>query len=187
MSAARKRAVTLILGGVRSGKSRYAQRLAGSFKSVTFIATALATDAEMRQKIAAHRRERPREWRTVEAPTGLPAAISKASASSQVILIDCLTTYVGNQMMDSLHKCRSPRAARSSLDSARLCTAIGSARSSIIIVSNEVGSGIVPAYRSGRLYRDLLGELNQQVAGIADRVVFMVAGQPLTIKGERGS
>jgi adenosylcobinamide kinase / adenosylcobinamide-phosphate guanylyltransferase len=187
MSAARKRAITLVLGGVRSGKSRYARQLAENFNSVTFIATALASDAEMRRKIAAHRRERPREWCTLEVPTGLPAAISKASATAEVILIDCLTTYVGNQVMDSRHKCCSPKGSRSSFDSAQLCAAIESTNSSIIIVSNEVGSGIVPAFPSGRLYRDLLGELNQRVAGIADRVVFMVAGQPLTIKGERWS
>lgn len=184
MSAASQRAVTLVLGGVRSGKSRYAQQLAGHSNSVTFIATALASDAEMRRKIAAHRRERPRQWHTVEAPTALPAAISKASVTADVILVDCLTTYVGNQMMDSAHKCRAPKAVRSGLDSARLCAAIKSTNSSIIIVSNEVGSGIIPAFPSGRLYRDLLGELNQRVAALADRVVFMIAGQPLTIKGE---
>lgn len=182
MAGQSNRSITLIVGGVRSGKSRYAQQLAGAFGSVTFIATALPTDAEMRRKIAAHKRDRPQRWRTVEAPIALAAAIRGASTRAEVILIDCLTTYLGNQMMDSRHKCRGP-AAMAGFDAEEVCEAIRSAESSVIIVSNEVGSGVVPAFRNGRVYRDRLGELNQRVAGIADRVVFMVAGQPLTIKG----
>ena len=184
MSAARKRAITLVLGGVHSGKSCYAQQLATSFDSVTFIATARPSDAEMRRKIAAHRRERPRNWRTVEAPTSLAAVILRESASAHVIVIDCLTTYLGNQLMDSRHKWREGKAALSDFDTQEVCDAIESAKSSVIMVSNEVGSGIVPAFRSGRVYRDLLGELNKRVARIADSVVFMIAGQALIIKPE---
>jgi len=182
MSATRKRAITLVLGGVRSGKSCYAQQIATSFDSVTFIATARPSDAEMRRKIAAHRRERPRHWRTVEAPTCLGAVIRRESANAQVIVIDCLTTYLANQMMNSRHKWREAKATLADFDTEEVCNAIESAKPSVIIVSNEVGSGIVPAFRSGRVYRDLLGELNKHVARIADSVVFMIAGQPLTIK-----
>jgi adenosylcobinamide kinase / adenosylcobinamide-phosphate guanylyltransferase len=184
MSAARNRAITLVLGGVRSGKSWYAHQLAKSFASVTFIATARPSDAEMRRRIAAHRRERPKRWRTVEAPTALAAIIRRESAHAQVIVIDCLTTYLGNQMMDSRHKWRETKAALAESDTEEVCDAIESAKSSVIIVSNEVGSGVVPAFRSGRIYRDLLGELNKHVARIADLVVFMIAGQPLIIKPE---
>ena len=183
MSKQFNRAITLVLGGVRSGKSRHAQQLARAFQSVSFIATARPCDAEMRRKIAAHRRARPPEWHTLETPTELAAAIHRASDDSEVIVIDCLTTYLGNQMMDSRHKCRALKNVMADLDAEGICNALQSANSSVIVVSNEVGSGVVPAFPSGRLYRDLLGELNQRVAGIADQVIFMVAGQPLTIKG----
>lgn len=183
MLAQPDKAITLVLGGARSGKSRYAQQLARACRSVTFIATALPCDAEMRERILAHQSARPQEWRTLEASTALPAAIREASTNSDVILIDCLTTYLGNQMMDSSHKCRALKDAVADLDADGICAALQSAESSVVVVSNEVGSGIVPQFRSGRIYRDLLGELNQRIAGIADRVIFMVAGQPLTIKG----
>jgi len=182
MSAARKREITLVLGGVRSGKSCYAQQLARTFASVTFIATARASDAEMRRKIAAHRRERPKYWRTVEAPNSLPAVIRREAVNARAIVIDCLTTYLANQMMDSRHRLREGKTALTDFGTEEVCNAIQAAKSSVIIVSNEVGSGIVPAFRSGRIYRDLLGELNKHVARIADSVIFMVAGQPLTIK-----
>jgi adenosylcobinamide kinase / adenosylcobinamide-phosphate guanylyltransferase len=184
MSAARKRAITLVLGGVRSGKSCYAQQLARVFDSVTFIATARSSDPEMRRKIAVHRRERPRHWRTVEAHTSLAAVIRRESTDAQVIVIDCLTTYLGNQMMDSRHRWHEGKNTLAGFDTKDVCDAIESAKASVIIVSNEVGSGVVPAFRSGRVYRDLLGELNKHVARIADSVVLMIAGQPLTIKPE---
>src|SRR5438309_9618242 len=133
MSAARKRAITLVLGGARSGKSCYAHQLARSFNSVTFIATARPSDPEMRRKIAAHRRERPRHWRTVEAPTSLAAGIRRESTDSQVIVIDCLTTYLGNQMMDSRHKWRETKATPADFDTKDVCDAIESAKSSVVI------------------------------------------------------
>jgi adenosylcobinamide kinase/adenosylcobinamide-phosphate guanylyltransferase len=169
--------VMLVLGGVRSGKSRYAQAEASRFARVTFVATARRSDAEMRRKIAAHRRERLREWQTVEAQKDLDRVILREGAAADLLLVDCLTTYCGGLL--------SPRgvspAQRKHM--ASVVDAIANTRASVFLVSNEVGSGVVPAFKSGRLYRDLLGEVNQQVARVADRVVLLVAGLPVTIKG----
>jgi adenosylcobinamide kinase/adenosylcobinamide-phosphate guanylyltransferase len=174
---ARKSTVTLVLGGARSGKSRYAQELASTFQRVVYIATARRSDAEMRAKIARHRRERPSSWKTIEVSTDLERAVLDESSAADLLLIDCLTFYVANIMG---RKRGAQRQARSHIQ--RLCEALRDAECSVVIVSNEVGCGIVPPYRSGRDYRDLLGELNQQIAKVADRVILMVAGLPLTVK-----
>jgi adenosylcobinamide kinase/adenosylcobinamide-phosphate guanylyltransferase len=171
------RTVMLVLGGVRSGKSRYAQAEASRFTSVTFVATARRSDAEMRRKIAVHRRERPREWKTVEAQQHLDRVIRQEGASADLLLVDCLTTYCGGLLSRS----GISAGARAHLTS--VVDAIQATRASVVLVSNEVGSGVVPAFKSGRLYRDLLGELNQQVARVASDVVLLVAGIPVPIKG----
>lgn len=176
------KSIALILGGARSGKSRYAQQLAAEFKKVTFIATARPDDVEMRRKIATHRAERPPSWRTIEAPLELPDVLRKEGKRSDVLLIDCLTVYVANILGS---KDSSEQRFRGHLQ--EICEVLQNSKASVIVVSNEVGSGIVPAYRSGRIYRDLLGQFNQGVARIADRVIFMVAGLPLTIKDVRNS
>lgn len=172
-----RRTITLVLGGARSGKSRCAQALAARYPRVVFVATARALDAEMRRKIARHRRERPSTWKTIEAPVRLPETIRSESRNADVLLIDCFTLYVSNAM-------RLSRSAEPDNHKhiRQLCGAIRSSSASIIAVSNEVGSGIVPAFRSARVYRDLLGQLNQEVAAIADNVVLMVAGLPVHIK-----
>lgn len=169
----------LVLGGVRSGKSRYAQAEASRFARVTFVATARRSDDEMRRKIAVHRRERPREWNTVEAQTDLDRIIRREGASADLLLVDCLTTYCGGL----LSRNRVSTAQRRHL--AAVVEAIETTPASVFLVSNEVGSGVVPAFKSGRLYRDLLGEWNQQVARVASRVVLLVAGIPVPIKGRR--
>ncbi len=175
-AAVRARTVTLVLGGVRSGKSRYAQADATRYDRVTYIATARASDDEMRRKIAAHRRERPAGWKTVEANGNLDVLIAQEGRSADVLLVDCLTVYCGRLMTR-----RGVGAAqRRHLDA--VVHALTETSASVILVSNEVGSGVVPAYKSGRLYRDLLGELNQQVARVAHRVIFVVAGIPMPIK-----
>jgi adenosylcobinamide kinase / adenosylcobinamide-phosphate guanylyltransferase len=171
------RTVMLVLGGVRSGKSRYAQAQASRFDRVTFVATARRSDAEMRRKIAAHRRERPRAWKTVEAHRNLDRVIFREGASTDLLLVDCLTTYCGGLLS---RRGLSP-AHRAHL--ASVIEAIGATRASVFLVSNEVGSGVVPAFKSGRLFRDALGELNQQVALVATHVVLLVAGLPVAIKG----
>jgi adenosylcobinamide kinase/adenosylcobinamide-phosphate guanylyltransferase len=168
-----------VLGGAQSGKSYYAQQLASHFERVTFIATARGTDAEMRRKIARHRRERPSGWRTIEAPLELTKAIRSESRKSDVVLIDCLTVYVDN-VMSMRRKSQSKSDSKECINA--VCDAIRTAEASVIVVSNEVGSGVVPPYRSGRAYRDFLGQMNQKVAQIADRVILMVAGVAMTVK-----
>lgn len=173
------RTVTLVLGGARSGKSRYAQELASAYRKVVFIATARPGDSEMRRKIAAHRRQRPAAWRTVEAPDGLDRVIQEESAD--VLVVDCLTLYMANVMSG-----RNGRRRGIFHRIQQLCEAIRTSPASVILISNEVGSGIVPAFQSGRHYRDLLGELNQEVAQLADRVVLMIAGLAITVKDRTG-
>jgi adenosylcobinamide kinase/adenosylcobinamide-phosphate guanylyltransferase len=175
-----KKTITLVLGGAQSGKSHYAQQVASQFEHVTFIATGRPTDAEMREKIARHRRKRPMAWRTVEAPRDLKEAIRSESQKADAILIDCLTVYVANVMGSRMKSKIDPEKY---IDA--LCDAIRTSRAAVIVVSNEVGSGVVPAYRSGRIYRDFLGQLNQKIAEIADNVVLMIAGLPVTVKGSR--
>jgi adenosylcobinamide kinase/adenosylcobinamide-phosphate guanylyltransferase len=172
-----KKNITLVLGGARSGKSHYAQQIASHFERVTFIATGRSSDVEMRRKIAQHRRERPRAWKTVEAPFDLHKAIRSESQKADLILIDCLTVYVAN-VIDARRKSKSSPEKHVEA----VCDAIRTSRTSIVVVSNEVGSGVVPPYRSGRIYRDALGQMNQRIAQIADRVVLMFAGLPLTLK-----
>lgn len=169
--------VTLVLGGARSGKSRYAQELASAFQRVVFIATARPSDAEMRARIEHHRRERPSTWKTVEVRRDLDRALREEGRKADLLLVDCLTLYMANIMGRTTS---GRRQVRSRIE--LLCEAVRETEPSVVIVSNEVGCGIVPAYRSGREYRDLLGELNQQIAKVADRVILMVAGLPLTIK-----
>jgi adenosylcobinamide kinase / adenosylcobinamide-phosphate guanylyltransferase len=175
-------AITLVLGGARSGKSRYSQELASEFQRVIFIATARANDREMQRKIDAHRAERPRSWQTVEAPLDLPSVLHTVESGADLVLIDCLTLYVANILRTKYGR---PGPFESHVQ--EICQALKRARVPTIVVSNEVGSGIVPTYASGRIYRELLGQLNQEVAKIADRVIYMVAGLPLTVKDVRHS
>ena len=170
--------ITLVLGGVRSGKSRYAQQLAAQAERVTVIATAQAHgDEEMEERIARHCAERPAHWRTVEEPLELSGAIRTAAVECDLILVDCLTLYAAN-LLD-----RFPED-RGSIEAAfrELLESLGGSDCRVVLVANEVGSGIVPEYPSGRRFRDLAGELNQRVAAVADRVLLMVAGLPLVLK-----
>lgn len=172
--------VTLVLGGVRSGKSRYAQQVAERADNVLFVATAeVRDDSEMRAKIERHRSERPIHWKTVEEPIELARVLSEPFKVSQVILIDCLTLFASNMLE---HFGEHATANHPEIEA--LCLVLAQARCSVILVSNEVGCGVVPAYALGRRFRDLVGELNQKVASVADNVLLMVAGLPLVLKGE---
>ena len=173
-----RHSVILVLGGVRSGKSRYAQQLAERSGRVTFVATAERRDEEMRVKIERHRLQRPSHWVTIEEPLELARAITSCAGVSDVVLVDCLTLFAANLL--ELHG-EDEAGLQSKIDD--LYAALQSVPCSVVLVSNEVGSGVVPAYASGRRFRDLVGEINQRVAAVADDVLFMVAGLPLVLKG----
>ena len=179
--------MTLILGGARSGKSRYAQSLCGRSERVVYVATAredeVAHDHEMRDRVARHRADRPANWTTAEEPLDLPRAVREAPAEA-VLLIDCVTLWVSNLMWEYRGE---TTAAQESLILAQVDDLILASRRSecaaeIIVVSNEVGGGLAPEHPVGRAFRDLQGFANQRLARAADKVVFIVAGLPLPLK-----
>ena len=165
----------LILGGARSGKSARAQRLAETAgESRLFIATAEAWDEEMAARIERHKADRGAGWRTLETPLDLVEAIKTRDGSAAVCLVDCLTLWLSNLMHASLDV---------ETETAALCNVLETSAGPIILVSNEVGLGLVPETPLGRDFRDAQGRLNQQVAAVCDRVEFVAAGLPLTLKG----
>ena len=170
--------VTFVIGGCRSGKSGYALRLAESTPAARriFVATCIPCDDEMRSRVFDHQAERGEGWETLEIPEALGKGIGDHSRPETLLLIDCLTLWVSNLLPTADEPGRLDRA----LD--ELVSALASAPGPVILVSNEVGTGIVPENRLARLYRDLVGRVNQTMAGCARRVVWMVAGIPVTIK-----
>jgi len=179
---------TLVFGGARSGKSAYAERLAAtSGKEVVYIATAAAGDAEMAARIAQHRAQRPQHWHTVEEPIALAAALAAWRAPHRLVLVDCLTLWLSNLMFSdgtqypdvgTIELPASFHAQR-----AALLDELAAARGEVVLVSNEVGMGIVPWGAVSRSYADEAGRLNQSVAAACDRVAFVAAGLPLMLKG----
>jgi len=175
--------LTLILGGARSGKSTFAERLAATRDGrVTYLATAQAHDDEMVARIAKHRADRPPHWRTVECPLDPAAALRAHAAETDCFLLDCLTLLVSNLLLADLESCE--QTVQRALDA--LLTAYREAETDLILVSNEVGLGLVPEYPLGRTYRDLLGRANQHLAAQADAVYYLVAGLPLNVKALAG-
>ncbi len=186
--------LVLILGGARSGKSTFAERLAiASGKRVAYIATATAGDEDMQARIRQHQAERPAHWRTIEEPLQLARAVRKAASQADVILLDCMTVWLSNwlfsqgdttaledvsaleiqrYMKDILLEVEALLAVVADLEKGKM----------LVVVSNEVGLGIVPAYALGRLYRDMLGRVNQRLAAAATRVYLMIAGLGVDIK-----
>jgi adenosylcobinamide kinase / adenosylcobinamide-phosphate guanylyltransferase len=158
--------ITLVLGGAASGKSAHAERLAGGAQaSVTFLATATATDEDMAGRIAAHQAKRPAGWRTIEAAAGLIDALAGVEGTA---LVDSLGTWVAG-------------ATDFAVDGEGLCRALARRKGDTVVVSDEVGLGVHPSTESGRRFRDGLGRLNQAVAGVADDVVLVVAGRILML------
>lgn len=173
----------LILGGARSGKSSFAQELAGKLEGkVLFVATGQALDKEMQERISQHKRERPKGWRTLETPTSIGKQIDKHIGDAQVVLIDCLTLLISNLLADELDYPEAEKRVITEINELIACT--DRLNTSFIIVSNEVGMGLVPENKLGRLYRDLLGKANQLTAQHASEVYFMAAGIPIKVKGD---
>ena len=176
--------ITLILGGARSGKSSHAQSLAeATGKSVTFIATAQALDEEMARRIQKHRAERPADWETLEIPCEI--ASHSSQVKSDVVLLDCVTLWVSNLLMqfvkgDLVDEAPFMQAVQEEIE--ELVRRIREQDQHWFIISNEVGLGLVPPYQMGRAYRDALGWANQRLAREADHVLFMVAGIPMVVK-----
>jgi adenosylcobinamide kinase / adenosylcobinamide-phosphate guanylyltransferase len=177
---------SFIIGGARSGKSIYAEQLAAqSSGRVLYIATAQPLDDEMEKRIATHRGKRPAAWETLELPTEVGKRLLAAHPQTDMILVDCLTLLVSNLVLQAAPDIDHPdeQAARTLVEAEinDLLNAIESIPAEWIIVSNEVGQGLVPPYPMGRVYRDLLGWANQRLAQQADEVVWMVAGIPVPV------
>lgn len=164
----------LVLGGARSGKSRYAQSLAeASGGRLVFVATAQAFDDEMTDRIRRHQADRDGRWTTVEASVDLASAIAAADDEDAVVLVDCLTLWASNLLLGE-------EDAEARL--AQLLAALERARGQVLLVANEVGLGIVPDNALARAFRDLAGTVNQRVAAVADQVHMTVAGIPIIVK-----
>jgi adenosylcobinamide kinase/adenosylcobinamide-phosphate guanylyltransferase len=184
--------LVLVLGGARSGKSTFAEQLAiKSNRAVVYIATAQASDDDMRDRIARHRAARPSDWFTLEEPLHIADAVCRATECGDVVILDCATTWLSNWLFareDSVHLDEATITAQhyagalAEIDALVQTLATLSAHKTIIVVSNEVGSGIVPAYALGRVYRDVLGLVNQRLARAAQRVYLMIAGLGVDIK-----
>ncbi|MDY0374446.1 MAG: bifunctional adenosylcobinamide kinase/adenosylcobinamide-phosphate guanylyltransferase [Desulfobacterium sp.] len=173
-----KKKTTLVIGGCRSGKSSHALGLAdglpGSKK--IFIATSVPTDKEMENRVTRHRQERGELWTTVEEPLEIADTIDRLSKSSGVILVDCLTLWTSNLMFNNLGQ------SAIELNLQGLTSSLNRSHCPVILVSNEVGTGIVPENTLARQFRDMAGFVNQQIAAVAHEVIWMVAGIPVKIK-----
>jgi adenosylcobinamide kinase/adenosylcobinamide-phosphate guanylyltransferase len=172
-NAAGQGLVTLVLGGARSGKSRYAEWLIATYpKPWLYIATAQARDDEMAERIAAHRARREDGWQTVEAPHAIAEAI-EAAPGGGAVLVDCLTLWLSNLMEGGFDV---------AAQTVRLQQALSQGVGPVVLVSNEVGLGIVPDNALARRFRDLQGTLNQTLASQSSRVIMMIAGIPVAVK-----
>lgn len=168
---------TLILGGARSGKSALAERLAGeSGRDVVYVATAQPGDAEMAARIVHHRERRPRQWQCVEEPVHLADVLREHAREDRCILVDCLTLWLSNLLGDADAKCFER-------EHDRLLDVLSGLQGDILMVSNEVGLGIVPLGALTRRFVDEAGRLHQAIAAISERVVFVAAGLPIALKG----
>ncbi|MDO8886109.1 bifunctional adenosylcobinamide kinase/adenosylcobinamide-phosphate guanylyltransferase [Candidatus Oleimmundimicrobium sp.] len=167
--------LTFILGGARSGKSFFAEKMASKAKKVVYIATAEALDDEMRTRIENHKRERALNWVTLEAPDDLMETLRQIDSGVDVVIVDCLTLYISNLMRKFSEK-------EVFDDISKALNVVNNFKGKVIFVSNEVGLSIVPNNKLARDYRDILGKVNQLVAEAAKEVYLMVAGIPMKVK-----
>jgi adenosylcobinamide kinase / adenosylcobinamide-phosphate guanylyltransferase len=168
----------LVIGGCRSGKSSHALALAEKISGKRiFLATCVPYDDEMKERVFHHQQGRRHDWITIEAPVELSEAIMKYAATSSVVLVDCLTLWINNLMMKNISQ------EEMAQEVCQLTRSIQDAPCTIILVSNEVGAGIVPENALARIFRDSAGMANQKVAAVANKVIWMVAGIPVVIKG----
>ncbi len=167
---------TLITGGARSGKSSLAERLANASTGVTYIATATAFDHEMSSRIALHQQQRPKHWQLIECPLLLAETLQQLSGTGRTVLVDCLTLWLNNQLY---HQAEQDFA----LLRQQLAEAVRQFQGHLILVTNEVGLGLVPLGELNRVFVDQQGWLNQQLASVCDEVIFVAAGLPLYLKG----
>jgi len=181
--------IVLIIGGARSGKSHYALELAQKKSGpVLFVATAEALDEEMKQRIEEHKRARPATWRTLEVQIDVGKRIQQESGDAEVVIIDCIALLVNNVLSRHYsvnNRTKELKAIEKAVEDEinGLIACFRQVKANFIVVSNEVGTGIVPADKMSRLYRDLLGKANQMLAQHADEVIMMVAGIPIWLKG----
>jgi len=177
MSSTKKNELLLVLGGARSGKSSWALRyVEDRYHSYLFLATAQVTDEEMAERIRMHKQSRGAKWHLIEEPISIPEALKAKCGDHEAVLMDCLTIWLSNIMLrmedQDLFRCQD-----------HLLDVLSKRERAIVIVSNEVGTGIVPEHALGRKFRDHAGMLNQRIAAMADKVVFMIAGLPMYLKG----
>jgi len=171
----------LVTGGARSGKSRFAVNFAKRWgRRIVYLATCHAADREMRQRIARHQCQRPTHWRTIESPADPLTALLKLGRKTDGVILDCLTMYVSTLLVEGRSDVTIQRRVR------QLCNVIRHVSYPVAIVTNEVGSSVVPDYELGRRFRDVAGLANQIAADHADQVVWLVAGIPVYVKGHKG-
>jgi adenosylcobinamide kinase / adenosylcobinamide-phosphate guanylyltransferase len=173
--------VHLILGGARSGKSAYAEKLATQSElAVTYIATAQIYDDEFAQRVNHHKARRPKHWQIVEAPFNLAQSLQNYAKTGECLIVDCLTLWLAQCICPD---CAPPAGVNWQQERADLLAILPKLEGNVLLVSNEVGMGIVPLGEINRQFQDEQGRLNQAVASIADKVSFIAAGLPLTLKG----
>jgi len=168
--------ITLILGGARSGKSTCGLNLAKKYKRVAFIATCKPLDKEMRLRVKLHKETRPPSWKTFEPGEDIVKLLQKIGSSFDVVVIDCLTLLVSGYFLKKMRQQKIEEKIN------RLLKTLGAIRADSVLISNEVGLGIVPASKMGREFRDIAGRVNQLAAASSARVIFMLSGIPLELK-----
>jgi adenosylcobinamide kinase/adenosylcobinamide-phosphate guanylyltransferase len=180
--------IIFVTGGARSGKSAFAQEMAGKYKEVAYIATAPITDTEMEGRVRLHQQSRPQNWKTVEAQKDLPAVFKNSGHT--VFLVDCLTVYIANAVVGVVDEddelietaVQDEVEERIMREIGRVIEIVRERNLTAIIVSNEVGMGVVPAYPMGRMFRDVVGRANKRIAAAADEAYLIVSGIPLKLK-----